>query len=52
MFIPVCVGQVRVKEITYETSHLPPLKYHLIRAYVISQELLLATNQSTQDIQH
>ena len=36
-----------VKEIAYETSHLPSLKYRLIRACVIGQEPLLATNQST-----
>ena len=39
-----------VKEITYETSHLPPLKYCLIRACVIGQEPLSATIQSTQDM--
>ena len=33
---------------TYEISHLPPLKHRLIRACVIRQEPLLATNQSTQ----
>ena len=41
--------QLKLKEITYETSHLLPLKHHLIRACMIGQEPLLATNQSTQD---
>ena len=41
-----------LKEITNETSHLPPLKHRLIRACVIGQEPLSATNQSTQDIRH
>ena len=34
----------KVKEITYETSHLPPRKHRLIRACVIGQEKLSATN--------
>ena len=39
-----------LKEKTYETSHLPPLKHRLISACVIGQEPLSVTNQITQDI--
>ena len=42
----------KLKEITYETSHLPPLKHRLIRTCVIGQDPLSATNQITQDIRH
>ena len=36
-----------LKEITYKTSHSPPLKHHPIRAYAIDQEPLSATKRHT-----